>query len=210
MHFDLESLIRTVGYLGVAGIVFAESGLLIGFFLPGDSLLFTAGFLASQGYLDIHLLAVLCAVAAILGDNFGYEFGKRAGKRLFKRPDSRYFKQEYLQRAKLFYEQHGNKTVVLARFTPIVRTFAPIVAGATHMNRQSFVRYNIIGGVIWGAGITYLGYGLGSKIPNIDKILLPVVLGVIVLSIGLPGAVHFALEFRTKRKQKREEKTKES
>ena len=203
MHFELESLIRTVGYLGVAGIVFAESGLLIGFFLPGDSLLFTAGFLASQGYLDIHLLAFLCAVAAILGDNFGYEFGKRAGSRLFKKKDSRLFKQEYLQRAKAFYEVHGNKTVVLARFTPIVRTFAPVVAGATHMDRQSFVRYNIIGGIIWGAGITYLGYGLGSKIPNIDKILLPVVLGVIVLSIGIPGAIHFVLEFRSKRAKKR-------
>ncbi len=199
MHIDIESLIKTVGYIGVAGIVFAESGLLIGFFLPGDSLLFTAGFLASQGFLDIHLLVLLCVLAAIIGDNVGYAFGHRAGKRLFKKKDSRFFKQEYLMRAEEFYKTHGAKTVVIARFTPIVRTFAPIVAGATNMDRQRFVRYNIIGGILWGAGITYLGYGLGSKIPNIDKYLLPVIVAVIVLSIAVPGLVHYFIELRKKR-----------
>lgn len=208
MHFDIESLVRTVGYLGVAGIVFAESGLLIGFFLPGDSLLFTAGFLASQGLLDIHLLAVLCTIAAILGDNFGYEFGRRTGPRLFKRPDSRFFKQEYLEKARTFYEVHGKKTIVLARFTPIVRTFAPVVAGATHMNRSEFVRYNIIGGIIWGAGITYLGYFSGSKIPNIDRYLLPVIAAVVILSIGVPGLIHYFIEFRKKRVEKKTTKNK--
>lgn len=194
MHFEVEAIIRDVGIIGVAVMVFAESGLLIGIMLPGDSLLFTAGFLASQNIIDINLLVVSVIIAAIAGDNVGYSFGHRAGKRLFKRKDSRFFKQEYLERAKKFYEVHGKKTIVLARFTPIVRTFAPIVAGATNMEHKVFFRYNIVGGVIWGGGVTYLGYWLGAKIPNIEKYLLPAVAIVIAVSIAVPGIIHYMLE----------------
>ena len=187
--FDLISLIKTAGYLGLFGIIFAESGLFVGFFLPGDSLLFTAGFLASQGVLNIWILAPLMFVAAILGDNFGYVFGQKVGPAIFKREDSIFFHKDHLERARVFYEKHGAKTLVLARFLPIVRTFAPILAGVGNMRYSTFLFYNFIGAALWALGLTWLGYFLGSTIPNIDKYLIPIILAIIVLS-SLPTLIH--------------------
>lgn len=191
MHFDLFSIIKTVGLFGVVAIVFAESGLLIGFFLPGDSLLFTAGFLASQGFFDIYLLATLCFVAAVVGDSVGYSFGKRVGPKLFTKEDSIWFHKKHLAKAQHFYEEHGRKTIVLARFLPVVRTFAPIVAGIGNMEYKTFLMFNIIGGFLWAVGLTVAGYLLGNIIPadQVDKYLLPIILGIIVLSVA-PTAIH--------------------
>ena len=191
--FNLVSLIKAAGYLGVAGIVFAESGLFFGFFLPGDSLLFTAGFLASQNFLNIYLLAPLVFISAVAGDSVGYAFGRRVGPRIFRREDSLLFHKEHLVRAEKFYEKHGRKTIILARFVPIVRTFAPIVAGVGKMRYSSFLFYNIIGGFLWGVGLTGAGYFLGSTVSDIDKYLLPIVLGIIFLSL-LPVFWHFVKE----------------
>jgi membrane-associated protein len=163
--------------------------LLIGFFLPGDSVLFTAGFLASQGYFSLPLLCVLCGVAAITGDSVGYMFGRRVGRRLFMREDSTFFKKKYLERAEAFYEKHGSKTIVIARFMPVVRTFAPIVAGISDMHYRRFVTYNIVGGLLWGVGVTIAGYLLGSVIPDVDKYLLPIIVLIVVVSV-LPSAIH--------------------
>src|SRR3989338_1165858 len=138
LNFDLASLVKTAGYLGLFGIIFAESGLFIGFFLPGDSLLFTAGFLASQGYLNIWLLVPLCFAAAVLGDNFGYAFGRRVGPKIFRKEESLLFHKHHLERARTFYERHGKKTIILARFVPFARTFAPILAGIGEMHYRTF------------------------------------------------------------------------
>jgi membrane-associated protein len=192
---ELIDFIVAVSILGVAAVVFAESGLLIGFFLPGDSLLFTTGFLIHSGLLpvNIHLAVFIIFIAAVLGDTVGYWFGRKAGPRIFKKPDARLFKQEYIQRAQTFYEKHGGKTIIIARFIPIVRTFAPIVAGASRMNYRSFLSFNVIGAFLWAAGITYIGYGLGSIFESagieIDQILLPVIALIIFISI-LPGIIH--------------------
>jgi membrane-associated protein len=189
VHFDLEALIRTIGYLGVFAMVFAESGLLIGFFFPGDSLLFTAGFLASVGFFDIWLLSIGCGLAAFAGDQVGYAFGKRVGRRLFQREDSIWFHRKHLERAHAFYEKHGGKAIVLARFVPIVRTFAPIVAGMAEMTYPRFVTYNAVGAVIWGVGVTWAGYFLGSVIPDVDRYLLPIIALIILVSV-LPSVIH--------------------
>lgn len=187
--FDLQSIIESVGLIGVLAIVFAESGLLIGFFLPGDSLLFTAGFLASQGFVNIWLLSIGCFIAAVVGDSVGYAFGHRYGRKFFDRPDSRFFKKEHLLKAEEFYQKHGSKTIVLARFVPVVRTFAPIVAGVAKMSYGTFISYNIIGGALWALGLTWLGYWLGGSIEGIDRYILPVLVVIIVLSV-LPGIIH--------------------
>jgi membrane-associated protein len=177
-----EKIIEKGGLLVLVAIVFAESGLLIGFFLPGDSLLFIAGFLASDAgghklpALPIVLLCV--AAAAILGDQVGYLFGKRVGPALFNRPDSRLFKQQHVVKAHKFFDKHGSKTIVMARFVPIVRTFAPIVAGVGEMKYRTFLIYNVIGGVLWGVGVTTLGYLLGDIgfiKNNIDIALIAIV-----------------------------------
>lgn len=192
---DIEATISAVGVLGILAIVFAESGLLIGFFLPGDSLLFTAGFLAQVDILkiNIHLLVLLIFVAAVLGDSVGYAFGRRIGRKLFTRPNSRLFRQENIQKAEAFYEKHGGKTIILARFVPVVRTFAPVVAGVGNMRYSTFLSYNLIGGLLWAGGITYLGYFLGAWFTSlgldIDQIILPVVAIIILLSIS-PALVH--------------------
>lgn len=185
---DLESLIRGVGYAGLFGIIFAESGLLLGFFLPGDSLLFTAGFLASQGFLNIWVLVIGCFVAAVLGDNFGYAFGRRIGPRIFRREESPLFNPSNLARARRFYEQHGGKALILARFLPGIRTFAPIIAGVGEMPYRTFVSYNVAGAVLWAVFLPLAGYFLGAAIPNVDRYLLPIVLGIIVVSL-LPTLV---------------------
>lgn len=189
MHFDLKTILPTIGYLGIFAIIFAESGLLIGFFLPGDSLLFTAGFLASQGIFDIHLLAVLCFLAAVIGDSVGYAFGQKVGRRLFHKHDSLLFHKDNLEKAHRFYKEHGRKTIILARFMPIIRTFAPIVAGIGDMEYKTFVSFNVIGGALWALGLTYAGYYLGRIIPDVDKYLLPIVLVIIILSVA-PSAIH--------------------
>ncbi len=186
---DLIALIKTAGYVGLFGIVFAESGLFIGFFLPGDSLLFTAGFLASQGFLDLTWLMTLTFLAAVLGDSFGYAFGRKVGWRIFKKEDSVLFHKNHLERAQKFYHKHGGKAIILARFMPIVRTFAPILAGVGKMRYSTFLVYNIIGGFLWAIGLTLLGYYLGSVVPNIDKYLLPIIALIIFLSI-LPTIIH--------------------
>lgn len=194
-HYGIETLISTVGVLGVAGIVFAESGLLIGFFLPGDSLLFTAGFLVHQGiiHFDIHLLAAVLFVAAALGDSTGYAFGRRAGRRLFNRKESIVFRQENLHRAEEFYEKHGAKTIIMARFVPVVRTFAPIVAGMSKMDYRTFVTFNLIGALLWAVGLTYLGYFAGRLITDAGINIEYVILGIIFLSI-LPPIIHIFKE----------------
>lgn len=189
VHFDLAEIIKAIGYIGVFLIVFAESGLFFGFFLPGDSLLFTAGFVASQGYLNFPALVVLCVIAAILGDQVGYVFGHRLGKKLFEKDSSKIFKKKHLMSAQAFYEKHGGKTIILARFVPIVRTFAPIVAGSANMAYRKFLTYNIIGGLLWAVGITTAGYFLGHIIPDVDKYIIPIIFIIILIS-GLPPMIH--------------------
>ncbi|MEU5721833.1 VTT domain-containing protein [Micromonospora sp. NPDC047738] len=185
-----EWLISTFGLIGILAIVFAESGLLIGFFLPGDSLLFTAGLLVADGrYLHqpLWLLCLLVAVAAIAGDQVGYLFGKRVGPSLFRRPNSRLFKQENVQRANQFFARYGARSIVLARFVPIVRTFTPIIAGVSRMHYRTFLIFNVIGGTLWGVGVTVLGYFLGQIAfvrSNIEIILIGIVV-VSVLPIGI-------------------------
>ncbi|MEY2451118.1 MAG: rane-associated protein [Acidimicrobiaceae bacterium] len=188
---DPKSLIDTAGLIGVFAIVFAESGLLIGFFLPGDSLLFTAGFLASgpaslldKGLPHLPLVPLLIGVAvcAVAGDQVGYLFGRRVGPALFRRPDSRIFKQSHIEKAHSYFDKYGAKTIVIARFVPIVRTFAPIVAGAGEMHYRTFVTYNVVGGVAWGLGITLLGYFLG-QVSFISDHLEATVLAVVGLSL---------------------------
>ena len=178
-NIDLPILIKTIGYLGVFFIIFAESGLFFGFFLPGDTLLFTAGLLASQGYFNIALLVLLIVLAAILGDQIGYFFGKKVGPKIFTRDESFYFKKRYITDAENFYKKHGKKTIILARFIPVIRTFVPILAGVGKMHYRTFVTYNIMGGLLWGAGITLSGYFLGQKIPGIDRYLIPILLLII-------------------------------
>ncbi|MFE2916863.1 DedA family protein [Kitasatospora indigofera] len=179
---DPATLIPAFGLIGILAIVFAESGLLIGFFLPGDSLLFTTGMLVAGGtYLHqpLWLVCLLVVAAAVAGDQVGYLFGRKVGPGLFNRPDSRLFKQENVEKAAAFFERHGPKAIVLARFVPIVRTFTPVVAGVSRMNYRSFVLFNVIGGVLWGAGVTVLGYFLGQIAfvrDNIEPILIAIVL----------------------------------
>ncbi|WP_433042923.1 DedA family protein [Dactylosporangium sp. CS-033363] len=186
MHWlDPEYLISTFGLIGILAIVFAESGLLIGFFLPGDSLLFTTGLLvASDKYLTqpLWLVCLLVTVAAIAGDQFGYLFGRRVGPALFRRPDARLFKQSNLTKAQEFFDKYGARSIVLARFVPIVRTFTPIVAGASGMHYRTFVLYNVIGGVLWSCGVTTLGYFLGQIAFVRDHIEL-ILIGIVVLSV---------------------------
>lgn len=192
---DLVALITAVGYAGLFIIVFAESGLLVGFFLPGDSLLFTAGFLASQGLLSLALLLPLLFIAAVTGDSVGYAFGKRVGRRLFEREDSRFFRKKHIRRAEEFFAKHGGKTIVIARFVPVVRTFVPIVAGMGVMEYRRFIVYNVVGALLWAVGVTLAGYLLGNVIPHAESYLLPIV-AVIILVSTAPTAWHLYRENR--------------
>ena len=182
IQLDPIAIIKAGGYLGIAIIIFSESGLLIGIFFPGDSLLFAAGLLSAAGFLSPIPLIVLVVIAAITGDSVGYWFGASVGPALFKRKDSFFFKQEYLKRTELFYQKYGGRAVVLARFVPIVRTLAPVLAGIGSMKYGTFLRYNILGGTLWGAGMISLGYFLGSIIPNSERYILPISLVIIVIS----------------------------
>ncbi|MCZ2524645.1 DedA family protein [Streptomyces sp. HB2AG] len=182
---DPDYLIQTFGMIGILTIVFAESGLLIGFFLPGDSLLFTTGLLvAGQEYITmpLWLVCTLIVIAAILGDQVGYLFGRKVGPALFRRPDSKFFKQENVEKAHEFFERHGAKSIVLARFVPIVRTFTPIIAGVSRMNYRTFITYNLVGGVLWGAGVTVLGYFLG-QIAFVREHIEAILIGIIFVSV---------------------------
>ncbi len=192
MHYlgvDLGELIRTVGLVGLFLIVFAETGLFLGFFFPGDSLLFVAGLLAAQGLFPLPALIGVLLLAAITGNMTGYWFGKKVGPKLFERDDSLLFRKAHVKKAQSFYEKHGAKTIMLARFVPIVRTFAPIVAGIAEMNYRSFLAYNILGALFWTVGLTLGGYLFGSLITDIDRYLLPVILVIILLSF-LPAVWH--------------------
>ena len=187
---DLRALIAWGGYVGLTAIIFAETGLLVGFFLPGDSLLVTAGLLASQPRfnLNVYLLGVLLSVASILGNTVGYFVGKLTGPRLFSRENSLLFNKKHLHRAHAFYEHHGGKTIILARFMPIVRTFVPVVAGMAQMEYRRYTLYNIVGGLAWIWSMLFTGYFLGRYIPGIDEHIEVVILAVIFLSI-LPAII---------------------
>jgi membrane-associated protein len=209
--FDFVEFAQTAGPLAavlvVASIVFAESGLLIGFFLPGDSILFTLGLLI-QGTanfslnLNIHLVIILLFIAAAAGDNVGYAFGKKVGPRIFTKPNSLLFRQENVIRAQEFYDKYGGKTIIMARFIPIVRTFAPLIAGVANMKYRTFVTFNLIGAVLWTAGITYLGYFIGAALVkmgiDIDTILLPAIALIIFVSI-LPALYHLLKDKKQRR-----------
>jgi membrane-associated protein len=196
MHFfNLVAFVQLVGYPGLFAIVFLESGVFFGFFLPGASMLFTAGLLASQGYFDVWVLIPLLTLAAILGDNAGYWFGAKVGIKLFLRPNSRFFRHEHLERAKRFYDRHGVLAIALARFVPIVRTFAPIIAGIVRMNYRTFFFYNIAGALAWASGVTFIGYYLGEKVPAVQTYLTPIILLIIIVTC-IPIAREMWNEYR--------------
>lgn len=199
-HF-VQSSGQFIALIVLFSIIFAETGLFIGFLLPGDSLLFTTGILASQGYLNIYLLVPVLFVAAVAGDSVGYAFGHRVGRRLFQRKDSFLFRKDHLLKAEVFYEKHGGKTIILARFMPLIRTFAPIVAGISKMEYKSFLTYNIIGAFLWAIGLPTLGYFLGKVIPDIDKYLLPII-GLIVLASIAPPFIEILRSKEQRRKIK--------
>jgi membrane-associated protein len=197
---DVQGMITWGGVALICAIIFVETGLFVGFFLPGDSLLVTAGVFAAAGYLDVGTLLVLGSLCAVAGDQVGYVIGHRAGRTLYNRPNSRFFKRQHLERTRAFYERYGAKTIVLARFIPIVRTFAPAVAGAAEMHYRRFVSYNVLGGVLWVFSTTLLGYFLGTAIPNISQYIHWVIAVVILLSL-LPPAIEIWRE--KKRSDKR-------
>ena len=188
---DPNQLLRSVGTLGLFAAVFAESGILLGFFLPGDSLLFTAGLLTATTNLlpPLPVLVVGCTVAAIAGDQVGYGLGRRYGPRVFDRPESRWFKRDHLSRAEDFFARHGSKTIVLARFVPVIRTFTPVVAGASGMHYRRFVAFNIVGGFLWATGLLTAGWLLGTRYPEIADSLDLVIVVIVTLSV-LPLVVH--------------------
>lgn len=187
--FDIIPFIKAAGYLGIFGVLFAETGLLFGVVFPGDSLLFTAGFLASMGYLHIAPLCLVTFAGAVLGDNTGYWIGRTFGPQVFSRPESFFFKPRYVLEAHKFFDRHGSKTIILARFVPIIRTIAPTVAGVGRMHYRLFVTFSLIGGALWAVGIPVAGYFLGQTIPGIDKYLLPIVILIVLASIT-PGFWH--------------------
>ena len=195
---DVTHLIQSGGLLLIGFIIFAETGLLVGFFLPGDTLLFTAGFFAAQGKLSLAALIAVVTLAAIIGNEVGYEIGKRSGKRIFKKKDGVLFREEYVERAETFYEKHGGKTIIMARFIPVVRTFSAVVAGVGSMPRLRFFIYNVVGAVLWCTSVTLLGYWLGNKVPNIDKYLLPVIILAMLFSFS-PTFYHFFKQSREKK-----------
>lgn len=197
---DPDFLIRTFGLIGILVIVFVESGLLVGFFLPGDSLLFTAGLLSASDVLpDIWILLVLIPIAAIAGDQVGYLIGRKAGPSVFNKPESRFFRQEYVEKSHDFFERYGARTIVIARFVPIVRTFAPVMAGASRMHYRTFVTFNVIGGTLWGVGVTTLGYFLG-QIDFVREYIEFILIGIVALSV-IPIAFELTRQHRRSRRE---------
>ncbi|QQS15991.1 MAG: VTT domain-containing protein [Candidatus Moraniibacteriota bacterium] len=192
---NLSEFILTIGYIGLFAVIFAETGLFLGFFLPGDSLLFVAGLLASGGVLSLPALLMIVFTAAVLGNVTGYIFGLRVGTSLFSREESVLFKKSHVRRAEEFFNRYGAKTIVLARFMPIVRTFAPILAGVGRMNFREFFFYNVIGGFLWSFGLLLGGFFLGQVVPDVDRYILPIVVIIIILSF-LPGILKYRQEKR--------------
>jgi membrane-associated protein len=184
--YNVPELIRLVGLVGIAFIVFAETGLLIGFFLPGDSLLITAGLFAARGDLDITTLIITLIPAAIAGNATGYWIGKRTGTKLYSRPDSFLFRREHVRMTREYYDKHGGKTIFLAQFIPILRTFAPVVAGVAEMGYRRFATYNVFGAITWISSMTLAGYTLGNLVPNIESRIHLVIAGVIAVSLLPP------------------------
>jgi membrane-associated protein len=187
---DIKELVRWAGYPGLAMIVFSETGLLVGFFLPGDSLLVTAGLFAAAGYFNITGLIFLLIVAAILGNTSGYFIGKKGGAALYAREESRFFKKQHLLKTKEFYELYGPITIIMAQFMPFARTFAPVVAGIADMKYTRFASFNIIGAIAWITGMLLIGYFLGNTIPNIENNIQYVIVVVVFLSL-LPGIIKY-------------------
>ena len=198
-HFDFESLLTgsgaLIGLIIIGAIIFAESGLLVGFFLPGDTLLLFAGFFAAQGKLPLGWLLLTVVVCAIVGDNVGYSIGHKTGPKIFKKKEGLFFHKDHIKRAEAFYNDHGGKTIILARFIPVVRTFAPIVAGVGNMPRRRFMAFNVVGAFIWGVGVTLLGYFLGGFVApeTVEKFILPVILSVTLGTFG-PALYHLLKE----------------
>ncbi len=186
---DVTHLVATGGLLVLAAIIFAESGMMVGFFFPGDTLLFSAGILAAAGQLPLIETIVVIAIAAIAGDNVGYHIGQKLGPRLFRKKDGLIFRHEYIMKAEAFYEKYGTKTMLIAHFVPIVRSFAPVTAGAGKMNYKQFVFFDAIGDIAWATIITLLGYFIGSRIPGIEKMIEPIFLVIIAISL-LPTLLH--------------------
>ena len=198
--YDVRGLIEWGGTFLVCAIIFVETGLFVGFFLPGDSLLVTAGVFAGAGHLHLEWLLSLVALCAIAGDQLGYWIGRKAGEGLYRREDSLIFKKRHLQEAHAFYERHGAKTVIIARFVPIIRTFCPPVAGAAKMTYKRYLLFDIAGGILWVWAIVLLGYTLGRTVPNVDKKIDYIIVAVVVASL-IPAAYH-AWKSRSKTKSK--------
>jgi membrane-associated protein len=198
-HMNVTHILESAGVVGgllaIAAIIFAESGLLIGFFLPGDTLLFPAGFFAAQGKLPLAGVLLAAWIGSVIGNEVGYVIGQKTGPRVFSKKDGIIFRKEYITQAEAFYEKHGGKTILLARFLPILRTFAPLVAGVANMDRKRFFLYNVFGGAAWVASVVLLGYWLGSKIPNIDHYILPAIGIATIFTFG-PTLVHLLREPR--------------
>lgn len=206
---DVEEIIRAGGILLIGLIIFAESGMFVGFFLPGDTLLLSAGIFAAQGKLSLALVMTVVVVAAIAGDNVGYHIGKRYGRRLFKKPDGIIFRHQYVEQAEKFYERWGSKTMLVAHFVPVVRTFAPPVAGVAKMDYKKFVMYDAIGIIAWGVGVTLIGYWFGTKIPNIDQYIMFAIGAVILITLG-PTVYHVIKAVLEKRRMDAEQTSKTS
>ena len=199
--FDVSHIIQAGGLLLIGAIIFGESGMFIGFFFPGDTLLLTAGVFAAQGKLSLASVILVVAVAAIAGDNVGYHIGKRYGRRLFRKPDGVIFRQEYIQRSEKFYERWGSRTMLIAHFVPIVRTFVPPVAGVAKMNYPRFVFFDAIGDTAWAVVVTLIGYWFGTKIPNLDHYIVLAVVAVVLITLG-PTLYHVIKAVLEKRRAK--------
>lgn len=193
--FNIDHIIQAGGLLLIGAIIYAESGMFIGFFFPGDTLLLSAGVFAAAGKLSLASIMVVVSIAAILGDNTGYHIGKRYGRRLFRKPDGVVFKQEYVHKSELFFDKYGDKTMLFAHFVPVIRTFAPPVAGVGKMRYRSFVIYDAIGDIAWSIIVTLVGYWFGTKIPNLDHYILLAVVAVMVITLG-PTLYHLYVAMR--------------
>ncbi len=187
--FDVTHIVQTGGLLLIALIIFAESGMMVGFFFPGDTLLLSAGILAAAGQLSVVWAIIVVAIAAIAGDNTGYHIGRRLGPKLFSKKDSLIFRHDYIMKAEWFYEKYGTKTMLLAHFVPIVRSFAPVTAGAGKMNYKQFVLFDAIGDTVWAISVTLFGYFVGSKIPGIQNYIEPILLGIVAVTL-VPTIYH--------------------
>lgn len=191
MHLlNVVDILRAGGYIAIFGIVFAETGILLGFFLPGDSLLFTAGFLASQGYLNVGLIILIAFVAAILGDNTGFFLGKKYGRKIFSNKESKIFNPSHMQAASDYYQKNGGKTIVIAHFIPAIRAAAPFITGIANLKYKTFIIYDVLGVTLWTVGLSLLGYSLGKYIPKLNQYLTFIVIGIVIVSV-LPSLITF-------------------